>query len=168
MIETTLSSIRKVIMKLRHSFPGAEIVYLENSWSFYEIMQAVFPEAEPWMEEDIVVVKIEKKFYNISGEVKGDFKPFDQEEVTFIKKTRHEGLYHRITPPVPAIQGPGGKEEVITPDVVFMGYHYNEWSSQLITNERRRLAKNHRRRKFSNSGAVDQDDQEGEDSSNND
>jgi hypothetical protein len=102
-----------IIANIRYSFPGAEIVYLNNPYGFYEIMRSIFPDAAPWMYEEDIVVKIKNRFFNISGEVKGNFTPMTQERINFLKKTRNDRIYNRSVTPVPAESGRKNRNKLI-------------------------------------------------------
>jgi hypothetical protein len=130
-----------IIANIRYSFPGAEIVYLNNPYGFYEIMRSIFPDAAPWMYEEDIVVKIKNRFFNISGEVKGNFTPMTQERINFLKKTRNDRIYNRSVTPVPAESGRKKQEQIDPPNVVAVGYYYGGKHSPSYEDERKRLAK---------------------------
>lgn len=65
--------VESFISKVRDSFIGSQQVYTEGScYHFYLILKEVFPEAEPWFDEDHILTKIGDKFYDITGEVRRD------------------------------------------------------------------------------------------------
>ena len=48
-------------------------MYTEGScYHFYLILKEVFPDAEPYYDNDHIVTKIDGKFYDITGEVRHD------------------------------------------------------------------------------------------------
>jgi len=64
--------ILKIISKIRNSFVGAEVVYTQGScFKFYEILKAIYPDAEPYYIDKHIITKIGEKFYDITGEVAG-------------------------------------------------------------------------------------------------
>ena len=68
-----MANVESFIAKVRDSFIGSQQVYTEGScYHFYLILKEVFPEAECWFDEDHVVTKIDGKFYDITGEIRGD------------------------------------------------------------------------------------------------
>lgn len=75
-----MNKVESFISKVRDSFIGSQQVYTEGScYHFYLILKEVFPDAEAYYDEDHVITKIDGKFYDITGEVRGnlDFHPFD-------------------------------------------------------------------------------------------
>ena len=63
--------IEKFISRVRDSFIGSQQVYTEGScYHFYLILKEIFPNAQPYFDEDHIVTKIDGKFYDITGEVK--------------------------------------------------------------------------------------------------
>ena len=90
------NKVLEFISLVRESFVGSKIIYTEGScYRFYEILKFVFPKAKPYiLKEDHIVIKIEDKFYDITGEVFGDFKLFDK---SYIKDLRSEMVYEEIT-----------------------------------------------------------------------
>ena len=69
-----MNKVEKFIAAVRDSFIGSQQVYTEGScYHFYLILKEVFPDAEPYFDEDHIVTKIEGKFYDITGEVNGGF-----------------------------------------------------------------------------------------------
>jgi len=76
-----MTNIESFIAKVRDSFIGSQQVYTEGScYHFYLILKEVFPDAEPFYDEDHIVTKIDGKFYDITGEVKyvADMHLFDR------------------------------------------------------------------------------------------
>jgi len=68
-----MNKVEEFISTIRDSFIGSQQVYTEGScYHFYLILKQVFPDAEPWYDEDHVVTKIDNKFYDITGEVRKD------------------------------------------------------------------------------------------------
>ena len=68
-----MNKVESFIAKIRDSFIGSQQVYTEGScYHFYLILKEVFSEAECYFDEDHVVTKIGDKFYDITGEVRGD------------------------------------------------------------------------------------------------
>ena len=62
-----------LIAKIRDSFIGSQQVYTEGScYHFYLILKEVFPDAEPWYDNEHIVTKIGDKFYDITGEIRKD------------------------------------------------------------------------------------------------
>jgi len=130
----------KVIKAIRYSFVGAEIVYAENSYGFFEIIREVFPDVEPYMDKfGNVVSKVGNAYYNISGEAIGSFEPFSDEDLTAIKKNFNERSYKRTTFNGPAHNGTGRPSERHTTGFVFSGYYYGIQHSPAFENERQRL-----------------------------
>ena len=65
--------VESFIARIRDSFIGSQQVYTEGScYHFYLILKEVFPDAEPWFDNDHVVTKIDGHFYDITGEVRQD------------------------------------------------------------------------------------------------
>lgn len=68
-----MDKVESFIARIRDSFIGSQQVYTEGScYHFYLILKEVFPDAEPWYDEDHVVTKIGDHFYDITGEVRQD------------------------------------------------------------------------------------------------
>lgn len=66
-------NVENFISTIRDSFIGSQQVYTEGScYHFYLILKEVFKDAEPYFDEDHIVTKINNKFYDITGEVRGD------------------------------------------------------------------------------------------------
>lgn len=58
------------IYLIADSFHGAEHVYTMGScYKFYEILKAVFPEAEAYSDDEHVITKIDNGFYDITGPI---------------------------------------------------------------------------------------------------
>ena len=67
------TNVESFIAKVRDSFIGSQQVYTEGScYHFYLILKEVFPNAEPWFDNDHIVTKIDDKFYDITGEIRKD------------------------------------------------------------------------------------------------
>ena len=67
------TNIESFIAKVRDSFIGSQQVYTEGCcYHFYLILKEVFPNAEPWFDNDHIVTKIGDKFYDITGEIRKD------------------------------------------------------------------------------------------------
>lgn len=67
------TNVESFIAKVRDSFIGSQQVYTEGScYHFYLILKEVFPDAEPWYDNEHIVTKIGDKFYDITGEVRKD------------------------------------------------------------------------------------------------
>jgi hypothetical protein len=65
------------ITTIRESFVGSEIVFKSGScYRFYEILKLIHP-VTPYYEDGHVVCKLNDHFYDITGEVKGEFVLFD-------------------------------------------------------------------------------------------
>ena len=68
-----MNKVEQFIAAIRDSFIGSQHVYTEGScYHFYLILKQVFPDAEPYFDEDHIVTKIDGKYYDITGEVRGD------------------------------------------------------------------------------------------------
>lgn len=68
-----MTRVESFIAKVRDSFVGSQDVYTNGScYHFYLILKEVFPDAECYYDEDHVVTKIDDKFYDITGEIRGD------------------------------------------------------------------------------------------------
>ena len=68
-----MNNIEKFISAIRDSFIGSQQVYTEGScFQFYLILKSIFPETECYFDEDHAITKIDNKFYDITGEVRGD------------------------------------------------------------------------------------------------
>ena len=68
-----MNKVEEFIAAVRDFFVGSQQVYTEGScYHFYLILKKVFSEAEPYFDEDHVITKIDSKFYDITGEVRGD------------------------------------------------------------------------------------------------
>ena len=75
-------NVEKFISTIRDSFTGSQQVYTEGScYHFYLILKEVFPEAEIYFDENHVITKIENKFYDITGEVRGDLTLYKYERL---------------------------------------------------------------------------------------
>lgn len=67
------TNVESFIAKVRDSFIGSQQVYTEGScYHFYLILKEVFPDAEPWYDNEHIVTKIGNKFYDITGEIRKD------------------------------------------------------------------------------------------------
>lgn len=67
------TNVESFIAKVRDSFIGSQQVYTEGScYHFYLILKEVFPDAEPWYDNEHIVTKIGDKFYDITGEIRRD------------------------------------------------------------------------------------------------
>lgn len=67
------TNVESFIAKVRDSFIGSQQVYTEGScYHFYLILKEVFPDAEPWYDNEHIVTKIDGKFYDITGEIRKD------------------------------------------------------------------------------------------------
>lgn len=67
------TNVESFIAKVRDSFIGSQQVYTEGScYHFYLILKEVFPDAEPWYDNEHIVTKIGDKFYDITGEIRKD------------------------------------------------------------------------------------------------
>jgi hypothetical protein len=65
--------VEKFIATIRDSFIGSQQVYTEGScYHFYLILKEAFPQSECWYDLDHVLTKIDGKFYDITGEVRGE------------------------------------------------------------------------------------------------
>lgn len=72
-ISKVTSNVESFIGKIRDSFIGSQQVYTEGScYHFYLILKEVFPDAEPWYDNEHIVTKIGDKFYDITGEIRKD------------------------------------------------------------------------------------------------
>ena len=70
-------NIESFIKTIRESFHGSVRVYTSGScYQFYLILKQVYPNAVAYYENDHVVTKIDNKYYDITGEVEGDFIQF--------------------------------------------------------------------------------------------
>lgn len=68
-----MDKVERFISVVRDSFVGSQQVYTRGScYHFYLILKEVFPNAEPYYDADHIVTKIDDKFYDITGEVRGD------------------------------------------------------------------------------------------------
>jgi hypothetical protein len=134
-----MGDIHKILQAIRISFVGAEIVYLENSYGFFKILQQLYPEAEPWIFGNSVVAKIGNKFYNISGQVKGTFKPLTKEQINYYKKQSHGRFYKRTIDAVPANKFKGRQRKIHPADIVFAGYYYDWNHDPSVADETKRL-----------------------------
>lgn len=66
-------NVEKFIATVRDSFIGSQQVYTEGScYHFYLILKQVFPDAQAYYDSDHVITKIDDRFYDITGEVRGD------------------------------------------------------------------------------------------------
>lgn len=66
-------NVESFIAKIRDSFIGSQQVYTEGScYHFYLILKEVFPDAEPYYDQDHIITKIGDSFYDITGEVRKD------------------------------------------------------------------------------------------------
>ena len=74
------------IQLIRNSFHGSVRVYTEGScYQFYKILKHSFSQVEPYYSNGHVVSKIDGNFYDITGEVQGEFVPFDKTFVVDLK-----------------------------------------------------------------------------------
>lgn len=65
-----MANVERFISVVSDSFIGSQQVYTEGScYHFYLILKEVFPDAEPYYDEDHIITKINDKFYDITGEV---------------------------------------------------------------------------------------------------
>lgn len=72
-IAKVTSNVESFIGKIRDSFIGSQQVYTEGScYHFYLILKEVFPDADPWYDNEHIVTKIGDKFYDITGEIRKD------------------------------------------------------------------------------------------------
>lgn len=72
-IAKVTANVESFIGKIRDSFIGSQQVYTEGScYHFYLILKEVFPDAEPWYDNEHIVTKIGDKFYDITGEIRRD------------------------------------------------------------------------------------------------
>lgn len=72
------NEILKTIKTIRESFIGAELVFKNGScYKFYEILKLIYP-VKPYYADNHVVSEINGYYYDIAGEVKGNFIPFDE------------------------------------------------------------------------------------------
>lgn len=70
---TTHEKVEAFIATIRDSFIGSQQVYTEGScYHFYLILKQVFPQTQPHYDEDHVVSEIDGKYYDITGEIRGD------------------------------------------------------------------------------------------------
>jgi len=68
-----MNKVESFISKVRDSFIGSQQVYTHGScYHFYLILKEVFSDAEAYYDADHIITKIDNKFYDITGEVKGD------------------------------------------------------------------------------------------------
>ena len=66
------NSVEQFIAAVRDSFIGSQQVYTEGScYHFYLILKEVFPDADAYYDADHIITKIDGKFYDITGEVRG-------------------------------------------------------------------------------------------------
>lgn len=69
----THTKIESFIARIRDSFIGSQQVFTEGScYHFYLILKEVFEDAQPYYDQDHIVTKIGDRFYDITGEVRGD------------------------------------------------------------------------------------------------
>jgi hypothetical protein len=65
--------VKEFIATIRDSFIGSQQVYTEGScYHFYLILKQVFPQAQAYYDDTHIITKIDDKFYDITGEVRGD------------------------------------------------------------------------------------------------
>jgi hypothetical protein len=77
-----MNEVERFISVVRDSFIGSQQVYTEGScYHFYLILKEVFPTAEPYFDKDHVITKIDDKFYDITGEVRGDLTLYKYERL---------------------------------------------------------------------------------------
>jgi len=77
-----MNEVERFISVVRDSFIGSQQVYTEGScYHFYLILKEVFTTAEPYFDEDHVITKIDDKFYDITGEVRGDLTLYKYERL---------------------------------------------------------------------------------------
>ena len=70
--------VLKSITTIRESFVGSEIVFTNGScYKFYQILRLVHP-VKPYYANGHIVCELNGFFYDITGEVKGDFVLFDE------------------------------------------------------------------------------------------
>lgn len=73
----------EIITRIRESDPYIEMIYLYGGcYKFHEILKGIFLEAEPYInkEKDHVVTKIDGNYYDITGCVKGKYRPLRNEK----------------------------------------------------------------------------------------
>lgn len=65
--------VEAIISRIRDSFIGSQQVYTEGScYHFYLILKEIYRGAEAYYDGDHIVTKIDDKFYDITGEIRGD------------------------------------------------------------------------------------------------
>lgn len=78
--------IIQFIQTIRDSFIGSVTVFTQGScFQFHQILSEIFDnyEVQPYQDKHLhVVSRIEGKYYDITGEVKGDFTELDPQEIT--------------------------------------------------------------------------------------
>lgn len=81
-------NVLTIISTIRNSFDGSVDIYTNGScYRFYEILKAIYPQAEAWYDSDHVITKIMDKFYDITGEVnKENHIPIENYDITKIKQ----------------------------------------------------------------------------------
>lgn len=71
------------IKTIRESFVGSELVFLNGScYSFYKILENMHP-VKPYYSNSHIVCELNGYFYDITGEVKGDYVPFNENIVDY-------------------------------------------------------------------------------------
>lgn len=74
-------------------------IYLNGGcYKFYKFLKSVFPEAEPYfnVDEDHVVSKIGRCYYDITGEVEGEYLPLSKQDIEKCERwsfSRYNWLY---------------------------------------------------------------------------
>jgi len=83
----------EIIKAIRQSFGGSETIYLYGSClHFFNILKSIFPEAKPYMAKSKghIVSLINGEYYDISGAVKGDYIPADEEVLAALTKRKFD------------------------------------------------------------------------------
>jgi len=79
---STISPHNKILdflRELRNSHPTIREIYLKGScYNLYIVLKTIFPQAEVYYDGDHIITLIDKRFYDIRGEVLvGDYLPFE-------------------------------------------------------------------------------------------
>lgn len=65
-----MEKITNIIKILRESYPTIETIYKEGScYYLYLLLKEIFPEAEPYYDQNHVITKIGENYYDITGRV---------------------------------------------------------------------------------------------------
>ena len=82
-----INKLKKFIETIRGSFVGSVTVYTYGScYHFYLILKHVYPHAKPFTDvSGHVVTKLFGKYWDVTGEVEGNYVPLDMEEAERLK-----------------------------------------------------------------------------------